>query len=57
MFCCSTGCIGAYGSDPKDDEAFSADENFDARFDVNFVISHDGSVLQTPPAIIKVTKP
>ena len=31
----------------------SADENFDARFDVNFVISHDGSVLQTPPAIIK----
>ncbi|KAL3093172.1 hypothetical protein niasHT_022622 [Heterodera trifolii] len=31
----------------------SADENFDARFAVNFVVDHDGSILQTPPAIIK----
>ncbi|KAF7639105.1 hypothetical protein Mgra_00001338 [Meloidogyne graminicola] len=31
----------------------SADENFDARFDVNFVVNNDGSILYSPPAIIK----
>lgn len=29
----------------------SADENFDARFDVNFVVRPDGSVVHAPPAI------
>lgn len=32
---------------------FSADENFDSRFPVNFVVQHTGQVLQAPPAIIK----
>jgi hypothetical protein len=32
---------------------FSADENFDARFDVNFVVDYMGNVLQAPPAIVK----
>ncbi|KAE9551715.1 hypothetical protein FO519_005079 [Halicephalobus sp. NKZ332] len=31
----------------------SADENFDARFPVNFVIQHTGEVLHAPPSIIK----
>lgn len=31
----------------------SADENFDARFDVNFVVNNDGSILYSPPALIK----
>lgn len=31
----------------------SADENFDARFPVNFVVQHTGEVLHSPPAIIK----
>jgi hypothetical protein len=32
---------------------FSADENFDARFEVNFVVKHTGDVMHTPPAIVK----
>lgn len=32
---------------------FSADENFDSRFPVNFVVQYTGHVLQVPPAIIK----
>lgn len=31
----------------------SADENFDARFDVNYVVNFQGNVLQAPPALIK----
>ncbi|CAD5228744.1 unnamed protein product [Bursaphelenchus okinawaensis] len=31
----------------------SADENFDARFAVNYVVTHTGNVLQAPPAILK----
>ncbi|KAI1719732.1 neurotransmitter-gated ion-channel ligand binding domain-containing protein [Ditylenchus destructor] len=31
----------------------SADEKFDARFPVNFVVQHTGHVLQAPPAIVK----
>ncbi|CAD5235726.1 unnamed protein product [Bursaphelenchus xylophilus] len=31
----------------------SADENFDGRFAVNFVVRYTGDVLQAPPAIIK----
>ncbi|KAI6171111.1 Neuronal acetylcholine receptor subunit eat-2 [Aphelenchoides bicaudatus] len=31
----------------------SADENFDARSEVNFVVSHTGEVLHAPPAIVK----
>ncbi|CAD5235727.1 unnamed protein product [Bursaphelenchus xylophilus] len=31
----------------------SADENFDARFAVNFVVRYTGDVLQAPPAILK----
>uniref|UniRef100_A0A914EHZ5 Uncharacterized protein n=1 Tax=Acrobeloides nanus TaxID=290746 RepID=A0A914EHZ5_9BILA len=32
---------------------FSADQNFDARFPVNFVVHHTGEVLHAPPAIVK----
>ncbi|KAI6229642.1 hypothetical protein M3Y95_00552400 [Aphelenchoides besseyi] len=31
----------------------SADENFDARFPVNFAVRHTGDVLLAPPAIVK----
>uniref|UniRef100_A0A7E4V0M4 Neur_chan_LBD domain-containing protein n=1 Tax=Panagrellus redivivus TaxID=6233 RepID=A0A7E4V0M4_PANRE len=31
----------------------SADENFDARFPVNFVVQHTGEVLCAPPSIVK----
>ncbi|KAI6242495.1 Neuronal acetylcholine receptor subunit eat-2 [Aphelenchoides fujianensis] len=31
----------------------SADENFDGRFAVNYVVKHTGEVLQAPPAIVK----
>jgi nicotinic acetylcholine receptor len=31
----------------------SADENFDARFGVNFVVDFKGDVIQVPPAIVK----
>lgn len=33
--------------------AYSADENFDARYPVNFVVSSNGEVYQAPPAIVK----
>uniref|UniRef100_A0A914WSI7 Uncharacterized protein n=1 Tax=Plectus sambesii TaxID=2011161 RepID=A0A914WSI7_9BILA len=31
----------------------SADEKFDSTFPVNFVVSHNGDVLQAPPGIVK----
>lgn len=34
---------------------FSADENFDTSYPVNFVVSYDGSVLQVPPGILKLS--
>uniref|UniRef100_A0A0N4UUP7 Neur_chan_LBD domain-containing protein n=1 Tax=Enterobius vermicularis TaxID=51028 RepID=A0A0N4UUP7_ENTVE len=33
----------------------SADENFDTSYPVNFVVSYDGSVLQVPPGILKLS--
>lgn len=33
----------------------SVDENFDSTFPVNYVVSYDGSVLQVPPGIMKLS--
>ncbi|CAJ0583372.1 unnamed protein product, partial [Mesorhabditis spiculigera] len=33
----------------------SADENFDSTYPVNYVVSHDGSIMQVPPGILKVS--
>ncbi|KAH7675967.1 Protein ACR-9, partial [Aphelenchoides avenae] len=32
---------------------FNSADNFDSRFDVNFIVKHDGTVQQVPPAIVK----
>lgn len=34
---------------------FSADENFDSTYPVNYVVSHDGSIMQVPPGILKLS--
>lgn len=34
---------------------FSADENFDSTYPVNYVVSHTGHVLQVPPGILKLS--
>ncbi|CAJ0935294.1 unnamed protein product, partial [Mesorhabditis belari] len=33
----------------------SADENFDSTYPVNYVVSHDGSIMQVPPGILKLS--
>ena len=33
--------------------ACSADENFDGRYAVNFVVQHTGDIMHAPPAIVK----
>lgn len=34
---------------------FSADENFESMYPVNYVVSNDGNVLQVPPGIMKLS--